>query len=132
MVLYFTKFASSKRQGTIGKRLLRIKVVNKHGERLTTKDSFKRNSARLLSWIAGIGYIQAFFTKYNRTFHDFAASTFVLDDFDHLRFQHIRKPSKNSGPSKRRGQEETDPSDTKPIIKSDPKARRRAISNRFK
>jgi len=78
-LLYFALMESSAKQGTLGKMLMKIKVINAEGERLSKKDAFIRNIARYLSGIIlGLGYIMIMFTKDKQSLHDKLAKTYVI------------------------------------------------------
>lgn len=77
--LYFALMESSCLQATLGKRLLRIKVVDEHGNRL----SFKRASLRFFSkWLSAmtlwIGFIMITFSRKKQALHDKLVSTYVV------------------------------------------------------
>ena len=80
IVPYFVLFESSAWQATIGKRILKIKVGDCDGKRITVGKALLRLFGK---WISGqillIGYLMAFFTKKNRALHDFLAGTFVFE-----------------------------------------------------
>jgi uncharacterized RDD family membrane protein YckC len=79
LLLYFALMESSAKQGTLGKMLMKIKVINAEGERLSKKDAFIRNIARYLSGIIlGLGYIMIMFTKEKQSLHDKLAKTYVI------------------------------------------------------
>ncbi len=70
---------ASPMQGTIGKYMLGIKVVDQHGERLSYSRSFLRTSSKLASYAAlSLGFLWIVFTKQKQGWHDKAAQTFVL------------------------------------------------------
>ncbi len=70
---------ASPMQGTIGKYLLGIKVVDQHGERLSYSRSFLRASTKLASYAAlSLGFLWVAFTKQKQGWHDKAAQTFVI------------------------------------------------------
>jgi uncharacterized RDD family membrane protein YckC len=75
---YFTLLESSVWQGTIGKRLLKIRVADMQGKRI----SFKRATIRFLSKILSaqllFGYIMILFTSKKQGLHDLIAKTIVL------------------------------------------------------
>lgn len=66
---------SSSSQATYGKRLLRIKVVNINGERMSFKKAFLRNIIKL---VFPLGLISYFFTKNKQALHDLAVQSFVV------------------------------------------------------
>jgi hypothetical protein len=74
---------SSGWQGTLGKRIMSIKVTDLAGNRI----SLKKASLRLLvkAFISGwflIGYIVTFFTRRKQSLHDMIAGTLVLTKQD--------------------------------------------------
>ncbi len=80
---YFALMESSGWQGTLGKRILSIKVTDLNGNRI----SLKKATLRLLvkAFISGwflIGYIMAFFTRRKQSLHDLIAGTLVLTKQD--------------------------------------------------
>jgi len=79
MWLFFTLFESGRWQATPGKRLLKIRVTDMNGNRISFGKAAGRNLARFLSGlIFGIGYIMAAFTEKKQALHDQIASTLVL------------------------------------------------------
>lgn len=79
MWIYFTLFESSKWQATPGKRLLKIRVTDLSGSRITIGRAAARNLARILSGLLlGIGYIMAAFTDKKQALHDQIVNTLVL------------------------------------------------------
>ena len=77
--LYNAFCESSSWQATLGKRLLRIKVVNERGRRLTFLHATGRAFAKLLSYVTFyIGFVMAGCTKRNRALHDMIAQTYVV------------------------------------------------------
>ena len=72
---------ASARQGTIGKRLLSIKVTDMGGARVSIGLSFLRNLGKVLS-VAPLffGYLYSFLNKKQQCFHDVAAGTLVIKD----------------------------------------------------
>ena len=77
--LYNALCESSAKQATLGKMLLRIKVVDEKGQRITFLRATGRTLARVLSYITFyIGFIMAGCTKRNRALHDMIAQTYVV------------------------------------------------------
>lgn len=77
--LYYAVFHSSKWQGTLGYKLLGLKVIDLNGQRI----SFWRATGRFfaksfLSGILLIGYIIAAFTDKKQALHDMIARTIVI------------------------------------------------------
>lgn len=72
---------ASEKQGTIGKRLLHIKVTDMDGNRITVANSFGRNAAKLFSVLTlFIGYLYSFLNKKQQCLHDLIANTLVIKD----------------------------------------------------
>jgi len=72
---------ASAAQGTIGKRLLNIKVTDMGGRRISFSVSLIRNGAKILSVIPlFFGYLYSFLNKKLQTWHDIAANTLVIKD----------------------------------------------------
>ncbi len=71
----------SQTQGTIGKKLMDIKVTDLNGERISFETSLARNFAKIVSTITvGFGYIYSFFNKKQQCLHDVMAGTLVIKD----------------------------------------------------
>lgn len=80
--IYFSVMESSKKQATLGKRIVGIKVASESGEKISFKVAAIRYLASLLSnwtWTIGIGYLVMLFTKKKQTFHDLIAKTIVVE-----------------------------------------------------
>ncbi len=75
--LYFILSEASNWQGTPGKRLLKIKVTDITGQRITIKRSAIRFFSKIISTQLLIGYIMILFTKQRQGLHDFIAKTLV-------------------------------------------------------
>lgn len=72
---------ASKAQGTIGKKLMDIKVTDNYAARISVGVSLLRNAAKILSTLTlGFGYIYSFADKKRRCFHDIVAETLVIKD----------------------------------------------------
>lgn len=79
--IYGSVAEASARQGTIGKRLLNIKVTNLAGQRVNLGRSFGRNAAKILSVLpVFFGYLYSFLNKKQQCWHDIAANTLVIKD----------------------------------------------------
>jgi uncharacterized RDD family membrane protein YckC len=79
--LYGVFADASASQGTVGKRLLNIKVTDMNGSRISLKRSFLRNVSKILSVIPlFFGYLYIFLNKKNQSWHDIAANTLVIKD----------------------------------------------------
>lgn len=78
-IVYYAYFESSESQATIGKRLMKIRVTDMDGNRLSMGGAVIRNLAKLLSSIIlGIGFLMAAFTQRKQGLHDIIAKTLVL------------------------------------------------------
>jgi uncharacterized RDD family membrane protein YckC len=68
-------------QGTIGKRLLNIRVTDMLGNRIAFGRSLGRNAAKIFSTIPlFFGYLYSFLNKKQQCWHDIAANTLVIKD----------------------------------------------------
>jgi uncharacterized RDD family membrane protein YckC len=77
-VAYFAGMHASIWQATIGKKLLKLKVTDLHGNRITFWRSFGRLLA--MSFLSGIfyfGYIMTAFTEKKQSLHDLIVGTVV-------------------------------------------------------
>lgn len=78
-VAYFAGLHASKWQGTLGKKILGLKVTDLQGNRISFWRAFGRYLAMsFLSGIFLIGYIIAAFTEKKQGLHDFIAGTLVV------------------------------------------------------
>ncbi len=77
-MLYSVLLEASALQGTLGKVICGIKVVDQAGGRLTLARSAKRNFAKIASYPPlGLGFLWAAFSKTKQAWHDSLAKTFV-------------------------------------------------------
>jgi uncharacterized RDD family membrane protein YckC len=68
-------------QGTIGKRLLNIKVTDLKGLKISFATAFTRNIAKVFSVLPlFFGYLYSFLNKKQQCWHDIAANTLVIKD----------------------------------------------------
>jgi uncharacterized RDD family membrane protein YckC len=82
-VVYFAGMHASKWQATIGKKLLKLKVTDLHGNPITFWRALGRYLAMaFLSSIFYIGYIIAGFTEKKQALHDLIAGTVVIKDVE--------------------------------------------------
>lgn len=77
--IYYAVFESSRKQATLGKLAVEIKVTDLHGNRV----GFFRASGRFFgkfvsATIFGIGYLMAAFTKRKQGLHDMMAGCLVI------------------------------------------------------
>ncbi|MNI43943.1 RDD family protein [compost metagenome] len=78
--VYYTIMESSKYQGTLGKKLMRVTVVDRNGNKISFGRANARYWGRILSALLfGVGYFMAIFTKNKQALHDLIASTYVVD-----------------------------------------------------
>lgn len=78
--LYFILMESSKYQATLGKMVLKIKVVDTDGNRIDAKRAAFRYFAKYLSQLSFyVGYIMTAFTKRKQAMHDMLTNTLVIN-----------------------------------------------------
>lgn len=77
-ILYRSFFESSKYQGTPGKIILNIQVVDEDMQRISFLRSVGRNVSKIFSSFLMIGYLIALGDRKCRTLHDQMANTFVI------------------------------------------------------
>lgn len=72
---------SSHRQGSFGKNMLKIKVCDLRGIRISLGRSFFRNCCKLLGFLSlGLGFFMGFFDRKQQCWHDKLAGTLVIKD----------------------------------------------------
>jgi len=76
--LYFAFMESSASQGTLGKKIVGIKVTDIHGNRISFGRATGRYFGKMLSGILNIGYIMAGLTEKKQALHDMMAKCLVL------------------------------------------------------
>jgi uncharacterized RDD family membrane protein YckC len=77
--LYYAFCESSSWQGTIGKKVLGLRVTDLNGNRISFGNATGRHFGKILSGlILGIGFIMIAFTEKKQGLHDMLASTLVL------------------------------------------------------
>ena len=77
--IYFAVFESSKKQATLGKLAVGIKVTDLHGNRIGFGKASGRYFSKFISaTIIGIGYLMAAFTKRKQGLHDMMAGCLVI------------------------------------------------------
>ena len=80
-IVYHIVMECSAKQATYGKQILKIKVCDMQGERISAGMSVGRNLARIFSVATFfIGYLLSFFTKQQQALHDMVAGTLVMKD----------------------------------------------------
>lgn len=77
--LYFSLCESSSWQGTVGKKVLGLKVTDMNGDRISFGNATGRHFGKILSvLILGIGFIMIAFTEQKQGLHDMLAGTLVV------------------------------------------------------
>ncbi len=89
-LLYQTIFESSFLQGTPGKIIVKIFVINYKGGQASFWRCLLRNISRLFSSFLMIGYLMVLFTKKKQALHDILSCTYVI--------QGIYAPRTNQAP----------------------------------
>lgn len=85
--LYYSLMESSSHQATLGKMALGIKVVDRHGGRLSFPHALGRWFAAALSYLTlYIGFLMAAFTQNKQALHDMVAGTCVVDKWAYTQF----------------------------------------------
>jgi uncharacterized RDD family membrane protein YckC len=75
--LYEALLTSSAWQGTVGKKILGLRVTDEAGNRISFGRASGRHFAKYLSAIFLVGFIMAAFTDRKRALHDMMAGTLV-------------------------------------------------------
>ena len=77
--LYYALCESSSWQGTVGKKVLGLRVTDLNGNRINFGKATGRHFGKIVSaLILGIGFIMIAFTEQKQGLHDIMAGTFVL------------------------------------------------------
>lgn len=77
--LYYSLMESSKRQATLGKMAVSIKVTDMKGQRISFVNATGRYFGKILSGLMfGVGYLMIIFTKNKQGLHDILANTLVV------------------------------------------------------
>ena len=79
-IIYHIVMECSLKQATYGKQILKIKVCDLEGRRISTGRSISRNLFKIFSLITVIGYLLSFFNKKQQCLHDIMAETLVMKD----------------------------------------------------
>ena len=78
LMIYWILMESSVLQGSIGKMIVGIRVVDRDGKRLSMKTALYRNAAKIVSAVIfGIGFLMAGWTKRKQALHDTMTGCFV-------------------------------------------------------
>lgn len=79
-IVYSLIADASSLQGTLGKKIMKIKVVSEDGARITIRRSMARNLFKLISAIPiYLGFIWILFNKKRRGWHDMVAKTYIIE-----------------------------------------------------
>jgi uncharacterized RDD family membrane protein YckC len=80
-LIYHIVMECSPKQATYGKQIIRIKVCDLYGERISPGRSLGRNFGRIFSVLTlYIGYLISFFNRKQQCLHDMLAGTLVVKD----------------------------------------------------
>lgn len=78
-IIYSTVLESSVLQGTVGKKIMGLKVVDIDGNRITLTKSIIRNLSKILSYLPiSLGFLWVAFSKEKKGWHDSIAKTYVI------------------------------------------------------
>jgi uncharacterized RDD family membrane protein YckC len=78
-ILYNATFEATEIQGSIGKKICRLMVVDVAGERIRFSKALGRNVSKLISWLlCGFGFLQIFWSDYRQGWHDQIAGAYVI------------------------------------------------------
>jgi uncharacterized RDD family membrane protein YckC len=81
--LYFAVLESSTKQATIGKFIMKLKVVDVNNNKISFGKASIRFFVKIFSGlIFGIGFIMIAFTKHKQGLHDLAAGTYVKINYE--------------------------------------------------
>ncbi|HTD40465.1 MAG TPA: RDD family protein [Mucilaginibacter sp.] len=79
-IIYHMVMECSAKQATYGKQIIKIKVCDLEGRRISAGRSIARNLFKIFSLITVIGYLLSFFNKKQQCLHDMMAETLVMKD----------------------------------------------------
>ncbi len=77
---YYIGCETSMNGRTVGKRMLKLRVIRMNGQPITIKHAAIRNLLKLFIDMQGIGVVMIFFSKHCRRLGDLAASTIVVSE----------------------------------------------------
>jgi uncharacterized RDD family membrane protein YckC len=78
-ITYNAAFEATRMQGSIGKTICKLKVVNAKGGRLRFMNAIGRNAAKLLSGLLlRMGFLNIFMSKRRQGWHDEMAKAYVV------------------------------------------------------
>lgn len=79
-IIYHMVMECSPKQATFGKQILKIKVCDLEGKRISSGRSIARNLCKIFSLITIFGYLISFFNKKHQCMHDMMCDTLVMKD----------------------------------------------------
>jgi uncharacterized RDD family membrane protein YckC len=79
-IIYHIVMECSVKQATYGKQIVKIKVCDLEGNRISLGRSIARNLCKIFSLITVIGYLVSFFNKKQQCLHDMMCDTLVMKD----------------------------------------------------
>ena len=79
-LIYHIVMECSPRQATYGKQILKIKVTDMEGKRISTSKAVLRNLCKVFSFISIVGYLMSFFNRHQQCLHDIMTDTLVVKD----------------------------------------------------
>jgi uncharacterized RDD family membrane protein YckC len=79
-IIYHIIMECSEKQATYGKQILKIKVCDLKGKRVSAGRSIGRNLCKIFSLITIIGYLLSFFNKKQQCLHDMMTDCLVMKD----------------------------------------------------
>jgi len=79
-IIYHIIMESSARQATYGKQIVKIKVCDMEGKRISPGLSIARNLCKIFSLLTIFGYLYSFFNRKQQCLHDIMAGTLVIKD----------------------------------------------------
>ncbi|MBS1529107.1 MAG: RDD family protein [Bacteroidetes bacterium] len=79
-LIYHIVMESSSRQATYGKQILKIKVTDMEGKRISPGKAVLRNLCKVFSFVSVIGYLMSFFNRHQQCLHDLMTDTLVVKD----------------------------------------------------
>jgi uncharacterized RDD family membrane protein YckC len=79
LIIYNSAGEASAWEGSIGKRICRLVVVDVDGQRLSYPRALLRSFGKAISlFINGIGFLSIFFSEHRQALHDYLAKTYVV------------------------------------------------------
>lgn len=79
MLFYNSVFEATELQGSIGKTVCKLRVVNKEGMRISFSNALGRNFGKIISsLICGLGFLNIFWDDKRQAWHDQLAKTYII------------------------------------------------------